>query len=315
MNRIPDDVLRKGYEVYRATRTQLLEMAVAGNEHIQRMGGEHFSRWIASTAPDRTATASALALSYWYRCGLQSVELSHKLAAALMATSATGALDDAQLPWPAFEIRIPPGLLESSHGEVFSCFVHTTPDFVPESMRRAGAAGLMLLYYDARSIGHVGFENLATVGRFEPRAFPTTELGMMRDVLREEYDQDQEDRLKQLLARLITGVILLINEARADKPQAYPQHPLRPAKRGEPRVNTHRIERAVTIDLTANVRDFVRGDNRDAPHVTTLVRGHWRQQPHGAGRALRRKQWIMPFWRGEGPLSVRTTRLRDTEEA
>jgi len=28
------------------------------------------------------------------------------------------------------------------------------------------------------------------------------------------------------------------------------------------------------------------------------VRGHWRNQPYGPERALRRRQWILPFWKG-----------------
>lgn len=133
----------------------------------------------------------------------------------------------------------------------------------------------------------------------------------MREVLRREYDADREDRLKQMIMRLVTGVILLVNQARADKPAAFPAHPLRPAKHGTPRVNTHRLTRAVSIDVTATVRDFVRGVGRDSPHVTTLVRGHWRQQTHGPKHSLRRTQWIEPFWRGDGPMQVRPTKLRD----
>ena len=28
------------------------------------------------------------------------------------------------------------------------------------------------------------------------------------------------------------------------------------------------------------------------------VRGHWRNQAHGPGRALRMRKWIAPFWKG-----------------
>lgn len=279
-----------------------------GAEHVRKLGAESFVRWMMSTAPDKTALTNAMGLTHWHTTGLQSVELSHKLAAALMATSAVGALDNARLPWPAFEIRIPPGLLESSHGEVYSCLVHDTPPWIPSRYTR-GSAGVIVMYYDTRSIGHIGVENLAGIARYEPDG--ETNISNVREFLRAEYDADREDRLKQMLLRLVTGVILLVTEARADKPAAFPQHPLRPAKRGEPRVNTHRLVRSVSIDATATVRDFVLGIGRDSPHVTTLVRGHWRQQPHGEGRALRRKQWIMPFWRGEGPISVRPTTLHD----
>jgi hypothetical protein len=310
MNRIPDEVLEREFLAYRAGRQQLLEMAAIAAERLEQVGPERFAIHVVMNAPDKTAATNMTGLAHWHRNGLQSVELSHKLAAALMATNASGALDHARLPWPAFEIRIPPGLLESSHGELYSCVVQDTPEWLPRRHVK-GSAGLIVLYYDERSIGHIGVESLAGVARFEPSTHPAPELGMMREVLRAEYDKDREGRLQLLLMRLVTGVILLVNEARADKPQAFPQHPLRPVKRGHPRVNTHRVTRSITIDVTATVRDYVRGVGRDSPHVTTLVRGHWRQQAHGPRHTLRRTQWIEPFWRGEGPVNVRSTKLAD----
>jgi hypothetical protein len=296
-----------GHETFRGTRAELLLAAAVGAANVDELGVDRYLQWLVATAPDKTALTNAVGLTHWHRHGLQSVELSHKLAAALCATSAVGALDNAHLPWPAFEIRIPPGLLESSHGELYSCVVHDSPAWVPERYKRNGSAGAIVLYYDARSIGHIGLDTLAGIARYEPNG--ETNISNVREFLRAEYDADREDRLKQMLLRLVTGVILLVTEARADKPQAFPLHPLRPAKHGAPRVNTHRVVRPVSIDATASVRDFVRGVERDSPHVTTLVRGHWREQAHGVGRKLRRTTWIEPFWRGDGPLNVRPTKL------
>lgn len=307
--RLTEEQVREGHAHYRGDRSQLLLMAEAGARNMERWGVDGFVRMVLHEAPDKTSSSNAITLADWHVHGLQSVEVSHKLAAALMATSAVGALDDAHLPWPCFEIRVPTGLVESSHGEVYSVIVSGSPAWLPERYKR-GSAGVIVMYYDTHSIGHIGVDCLAHVARFEPSEM-TIELGRMREVLREEYNAEREDRVKQLLMRLVTGVILLVTEARADKPQAFPKHPLRPAKRGELRVNTHRITRPVSIDVTATVRDFARGVGRDSPHVTTLVRGHWRQQAHGPKRSLRRTQWIEPFWRGEGPLSVRPTTIRD----
>ena len=42
--------------------------------------------------------------------------------------------------------------------------------------------------------------------------------------------------------------------------------------------------------------------------IRTLVSGHWRNQPYGPERSLRRLQWIEPFWRGpEGNVEKPTT--------
>lgn len=46
--------------------------------------------------------------------------------------------------------------------------------------------------------------------------------------------------------------------------------------------------------------------NRDLT-VRHVVRGHWRMQPYGTGRAQRRPTWIAPHWRGEGPEALTKT--------
>lgn len=50
------------------------------------------------------------------------------------------------------------------------------------------------------------------------------------------------------------------------------------------------------------------GGTRDHDH-RWMVRGHWRLQPHGPGRTLRRLQWIDPYVKGpdDAPLDVRPT--------
>lgn len=40
------------------------------------------------------------------------------------------------------------------------------------------------------------------------------------------------------------------------------------------------------------------------------VRGHWRQQPYGPGRTLRRNQWIEPYWKGPDIDSEGWARIR-----
>lgn len=52
--------------------------------------------------------------------------------------------------------------------------------------------------------------------------------------------------------------------------------------------------------------DFAKRGEGDPLLVRTLVTGHWRNQPHGAGKTQRRLQWIEPFWRGpeDAPIST-----------
>lgn len=63
-------------------------------------------------------------------------------------------------------------------------------------------------------------------------------------------------------------------------------------------------EVTITPELREAAREAVAGRTRrhaaDGWHLRSrfIVRGHWRNQAHGEGRALRRRQWIEPFWKG-----------------
>lgn len=305
--RLPDAWQFADYATFRADRSVILAVA---REH-GRVWEQDPRHWLAQiqTAPDDTAIKSSINLTHWYAMGLQSVEVSHTLAAALMSTSARGALDGVSLPWPCFEIQIPAGLLHSSHGPLYSVVVSETPDWMPIK-RTAGKAAVVVTYYDARTIGSLSLGSIAELAGFEQFDTLTERMEHARPEMLAEYDADAENRMRLVLLRLVVGVVLLINTARADKPQAFPALALRPEKRGVPRANTHRLAHTVTIDCVASVRDFVSGSASSTQHVTTLVRGHWRQQAHGPRHTLRRATWITPFWRGEGPLAERTVRLK-----
>src|SRR5690606_22541465 len=57
--------------------------------------------------------------AYWYDNGLPTIELGHKLAASLLMTKVPkDVLEDIKLPFPAFRINVPSGLLDFTDGEV-----------------------------------------------------------------------------------------------------------------------------------------------------------------------------------------------------
>jgi hypothetical protein len=286
-----------------------LYLAMAQKSLAQFRSSPHDWARFMRDAPDETTSKMLLVFATWAHAGLQSVVLGHKLAAALMATTARGALDEsARLPWPAFELQIPAGLLATSYGDVTLAYVSETPEWLPIK-RDAHTAGVTVLYHDPATLGHVSLRSVAALADSDS----IDDMEQMNGLLSPgRFDADQEQRVRHLLLRLVTGVLLLINTARADKPLAYPDRKARPDKRGLPRPSVHKLEHSVTIDCRQMVYDYVRGVRRSSPSVTTLVRGHWRQQPHGTGRALRRAQWISPFWRGpEGaPTTVHTVKLR-----
>jgi hypothetical protein len=269
-----------------------------------------------------TLTQTCVALTNWRHTGFQSVEIGHKLAAALMATSAEGALKDQHLPWPCFEIRVPNELVRTSHGWVTSLFVSSIPDWLPiiydekypNSVEHLN--GVTMLYFDTGSTtGHVTLHKLEQFAQYEKVKDQIVDHDRLQtQETAELYNVDHETRVRAMLSRLVTGIILLINQARADKPEAYSTKTLRQERSG-PAANTHRVEHGVTIDCVHYIRDYIAGKSKGAPRVSTLVRGFWREQAYGPKWSLHRRQWIEPFFRGSGPLTQRSTRLRGGVES
>lgn len=239
----------------------------------------------------------------WCRTGAQTVQLPATYAAALMATDSHAALHEQELPWPTFEIEVPPGLLRSSHGEVVCVHVSQTPEQVlygkyPE--RR-----LSVVYTDEISSGVRRYRDL-------PAMFDRDLMDqIVTDGLEVAYDANIEERLWTMIARLVGGVVLAIAAARAERPGSFRAGVLR-TKRDKIRPNTFTVGKPLKLDCRQDIRDFIEGRRSSSPKVTTLVRGHWRHQVHGPANSKRRLQWIQPFFRGEGPLLVRPTQIGAT---
>jgi len=71
----------------------------------------------------------------------------------------------------------------------------------------------------------------------------------------------------------------------------------------------------VRVDLREQLRDYLGSDRERHFSVRWVVRGHYRNQPHGPRRALRRKRWIEPYWKGplRNPVLVRQHELGEGE--
>ncbi len=50
--------------------------------------------------------------------------------------------------------------------------------------------------------------------------------------------------------------------------------------------------------MSEHVADYLSGDAQRVYKIRWIVRGHWRNQPHGPGSMLRKRIWIAPFWKG-----------------
>lgn len=257
---------------------------------------------------DMSSQQLYIALQQWGLAGAQSVQMPETFTAALMATDCGHALeDDDKLPWPAFEIMIPPKLLATDTGGIYSVIVTT----VPEWARGGHPERLLVVYLD--DSGCAGTSTFGTLREMISVGNEKASDYHMADELVGHVDEDQEKRVWMMLGRLIGGVLLLIYQARTEKKGAYAPQPRR-TKRDQIKPNVFQLGKPLKLDCRLAIREFVAGGGRGSPNVTTWVRGHMKNVVQGKGRANRVLRWIQPYQRGEGPMLVRPVKLKPDDD-
>lgn len=132
------------------------------------------------------------------------------------------------------------------------------------------------------------------------------------------YDVDALDRrCLQLASKLVVGTSLSLESDGAFRRFA-PNKRMGGGRSGRiPTALRFQVGRPVRIDASQHVRDFIEHGGRRSPvTVQSLVRGHWKNQPHGNDRALRKFIHIEPYWRGpeDAPIAVRPHVLNASEK-
>lgn len=253
---------------------------------------------LESVAFTRPATLTAAA---WAQSGLQSVQFPHKYAAALMATD-TSALsaEDIKLPWPAFEVLIPPGLIppQGRLGNLSSVFL--------ADLEHQNSGYILIQAFEGTTLSTQCIDVQSLLGLTELR---DTEWGW-EDEANSSVNQAQLNRASQMAYRLVLNTILDINSLPAAQRLALGESRKKNKDAlGRPNPSTHVLGRAIDLDCRPEIHEYVTGARPSAPKSTWLVRGHWRQQACGQGYTQRRPRWIQPYFKGEGPMLVRGVRL------
>jgi hypothetical protein len=241
--------------------------------------------------------------------GSPRVILDDQLAASLIATNV--GLESAELikpPWKAFIIELPPGLL--------------TYDFEGE-LRSYQRVLIHYVDYGTSTQWSYWFRELNEVGG-APGVFAkaTTEKMILDDW--NEVDSrvdDQQSRVGYLVGRLILSLCLALSDPTTTT--------LREQKRSKGRGSRFRtphstpdprnffVGRPITVDCRPAIRDFLSntGKKNGSINVQTLVRGHWKHQAHGVGRALRKLIHVEPYWKGpeDAKILIRPTRVQGSE--
>lgn len=228
-------------------------------------------------------------LAAWAENGLPTIEVSHRLAASLACTSISKEAASAlNLPWRCFRIHVPAGVFgdEPTNAWVLS----------------ARTGGIRTVTFWGQFMD-VGFENglpdLADCS-FVDTANDDEDPGAF------EFDREAASRKSLLLGRLILGLC-----AELDAPHTRDQIGDR-AKRlleprtGPPKIWVTKVTRSVAFDLRPAVLRYLSGASGGTLSLQHVVRGHWKRQPHGAGRTARKWIHVEPYWRGDmnSPIAV-----------
>lgn len=253
---------------------------------------------------------SVLWATRWRSLAFPCVELQDPKLAASLACTAAGPDADAAfaMPWDAFLIRLPATAL-------------MVPSLAPgqgdESVQEIRVQRMVINGVEQWCIA-ASSPTCQWWTRGIPRAGMLDDDGLPDDP--NDYDgffslplEDEDKRVMQVVRRIVRNVVLWIADPtrRAEArhvPSRKAQRARAHARGGATTPLTRYVLTApVRIDARKAVRAFLSGD-RASPHVRGLVRGHWRNQAHGPGRALRTLRWIEPFWRGgdELPIAVRS---------
>lgn len=266
--------------------------------------------WLAGLAPSALTIDEVVWALNWHACGRPSFVLTGGLFANLLLTDPGKiATEDVPWPFPAYRILLPdagegPEILDNTGRALRVRAVHALASYRSEgdvssrevrdeALWREAAALPTTPLYGVRSYAETGlsvYTNQRWEGAVGEWLHQTGEI---------EGELGEADRQALSLAqRLVVnlGLYLASEEEGAAGPAWTPT--AKTIGKGK----TWEVGRAVRI--SKEVREaadaIVRGRAASAPSIRSIVRGHFRNQAHGKGRAERKRIYVKPFWRGPG---------------
>lgn len=160
---------------------------------------------------------------------------------------------------------------------------------------------------DALSFFHVFMPDGATLDE----AIDLTSAEMKRDEEELKITWDQEKEWRRLFRWAMNAILYatwtepgehwIANKEARQLWERIQKLPKGSTKKGDLQRRLAGLDQRRRIVLGRNVRPTEAAPDigtRGPIVVRTRVSGHWRNQPHGPGRELRKLIWIEPFWRG-----------------
>jgi len=249
----------------------------------------------------------------WVDQGCPRFVFDSKYASLLMSTDVgKEMLDKVVFPWKAFLIDMPDNLLTSDddqgNSHTFSrVFVQIMTDQFGDQVLNILATAPTGIQLWRHSVPLDLLTSCQSNGAFS--------WGFGQDC------NTRDHRIMNLLGRLIISMCVALS----DPDNFHKQMPRKKSRKRKyistkypstplPEVQTFVIGRPTKINCRPAIIEYIEGKTRrSSPTVQFLVRGHWRYQAYGPGRAKRKLIRIDPFWKGpeDAKILARTVRMEE----
>ena len=324
-------------EVHHIDKDMMMRMGAKFWEHTYKITDEDevcynlLANWLKNNYPEMYLLIGSpdVQLFYtwmarWADFAFPVINLGDKIAAALMTTVASlEIVEEMNPPWDSFLIQIPNDILSTKDPQNPGNQISITVISVLRTRRlkdgkyvwswRAGneksSVQLFQFGLDANALLH-----------FEELDFTKQEFYSVFGTL-----EDQDQRVSQLINRLIIGVCI-----------AFPEH-TRPAnkaartpikkkgtyirnERGAPMVRMYQMSAPLEIDCRESVKDYVmqgprrkgRKEKCDIIPIQRVIPGHYRRPPGGIAKGSGKTVWVHPYWKGpvEAKILVREREVK-----
>jgi len=242
----------------------------------------------------------------WYAEGMPRIVWEHaRYPETLMASSADpNTVEFVRPPWRAFVVNLPRDLLESN----------SVCDGKPRELKHMLVLSLPMSDEEDRWAIMAEGEELE-LWRHGITTGQLLEVGPeFHSPLYTENMEKKDDRMLLLLGRLLVGLCLTLTDPLKLREA---RHTKRGRRLGKTRTSKTPLEHTFVVGAPTKVRvrealkAFVENGRKrgGSPTVQSLVRGHFKMQPHGPRSSLRKLIYREPFWRGpeDAPINVKDT--------
>jgi hypothetical protein len=265
-------------------------------QHGVAIGIDELYRYGRETGREIAKRLAVFAVT-WAEHAYQRLMTSHTYASALMCSDASReVLEDLEVPWLAFQVIIPDGILSLEDGTEYTrALIVVAKDPMPGVVDGA----TMILYDPKNQTPHrlvsKSGSSLATL------LFDETDPLFVSTERPEMHANARSARVIKLARRLIAGLILAMQHRNSFRERVVHGGSKKPGR--EKDSPTHRIAvigKPISVDCRGQVASYLEGTHRKnaPPTVQTLTRGHYKRQVIGVGRRGRKVIWVHPYWRG-----------------